>query len=621
MRHGRTLLLALSLVVAACGSKSKRSDRGARPPGPPALVATYPALAERLGPTDALLAWFDVALLSTSVAPSVAAVESTQAALTKGGSAALVGTNVVAFAPSTPWALDAAVTLTIDTTLRSAADVALSTTQTIVRGTAPATDRPGGAPLGSNHGVVALRDGRLLVSGGNLGGGAIVTSTTLVDPDTGAATVSGDLGAPRYGHACVLLDDGTVAAVGGQTSSTALATTVEVYDPATGAWSLRASGLAPRMTLHGVHRLPDGRWLVVGGYQNTGQTEPQTAIQVLTADMSAVTTSALTSTLGGQSVLLPGAVVVFGNEGGTNPAPTDDVEVIEFDASLPDPVTRITRLPSVLVAPPGTAPNGWAHPSACVIPGDGRILVQTADATSIVQVTLNGAAPPTATAAAGPALTGRGRTFARLVPTPDGSVLIGPGGRSPGGSGTDPVADLFRPTSGGGSLVALTPRVGRRSAAAATLRDGRVALVGGREGGLSGPLLTGADTLEVFTLEALAQASIGTDRRTIGIGVAPADGTPIGAAERTFTFFTSGALDPATVSLPAALTVTRNGQPAAHTAALAGPRRLTVTLAPSVALAPGDVVEVQLGAALRDLEGRTLDLGRGVTRATWTVRS
>lgn len=627
MSPPRSLLLAVSvtlpLTVVACGGKGKSSTRGAVPPGSPTLVGTSPSDGERVGPTDALIATFDVALLTTSVAPAVAAIESAQAALAKAGATALVGTNVVAFAPGAPWALDAVVTLTIDTTLRSAADVPLAGAQTIARATAPTTERPGGPGGGSSPGssqsVVALRDGRLLVSGGNLGGtiGAVVT-TTLVDPTTGAATAGGDLAAPRFSHVPVLLDDGKVAAVGGQTSS-AIHTTIEVFDPASNAWSVRASGLAPRTTLQGVFRLADGRWLVVGGYANTAQSVPQTTIQVLSADMSVVTTSALTSTLGGQVVMIPGAVVLFGNEGGATPGPTDDLEVLEVDASLTDPVTRVTRLADVLVAPAGSTPGGWAHPSACVIPGDGRILVQVADATSIVDVTLNGATPPTALGVAGPALIGRGRTFTRMLPTPDGSVLIGPGGRSPGGSGTDPVADLFRP-AGAGSLVPLTPRTGRRSSSLGVLADGRIALVGGRQGGLTGPLLTGADTLEVLTHEALAQGSIRTSRQTIGIGVAPVDSGTIAATGRTFTFFTSGALDPATVSLAAALSVTVDAQPVAYTATLTSARRLTVTLAPSVTLAPGDVVEVRLGAALRDLEGRTLDLTRGVTRGAWTVR-
>ncbi|MCO5165400.1 MAG: hypothetical protein M9894_03410 [Planctomycetes bacterium] len=606
------VVAALALAATACNTGSGRRSRAA---AAPTLAALHPAAGEVLGPTDPLVAVFDVALLATSVAPSVAAVESVAAPSAKAGSVSQPAPEAALFAPQAPWALDATVTLEVATTLRSARDLPLAAPVVATRSTAPTTARVAMTQTGSNPGVVGLADGRLLVAGGNQGGAAgALRTTTVVDPRAGAAVPSGDLVEPRFGHVAVLLAGGQVAVVGGQTAA-ALHTTVEVWDPATGAWTVRLTGVAPRTSLHAVLPLTDGRWLVVGGYANTGQTQPQPVIEVLTADMSAVSASAQVASLGGQAALLPAGdvVLLFGRVAA---GPTTDAEVLRLDAAQPDPVVSVTRLQGVLVTPAG-ATSDWNHPSAAALP-DGRVLVQQADATCVV--TLTSQAPPATTAIPGPVLQGRGRTFTRLVPAPDGSLLIGPGGRSPGASGTDPVADLYRPgpAGGAGELTPLTPRTGRRSSGVAALRDGRIVVVGGREGGLSGPLLGGQDAVEVFSLEALAQASIGLDRRTIAIGVAPAAGWPIGPSDRTFIFVTSGALDPTTAALAQAVTATVNGQAAGATATLVGPRRLEVTL--SAPAAAGDRVEVVLGPALRDLEGRPLDLTRGVTSAAWRVR-
>ncbi|MBX3466396.1 MAG: hypothetical protein KF878_05790 [Planctomycetes bacterium] len=621
LAHVRTglVLLAIGVLHAGCGGSSSKGRTTAASPAAgtaPTLVGVEPGAGQRVGPTDPLVATFDVALLASTVAAAVAVSESAGASGTKVGHVSQSAAEVVVFGPDLPWALDASVTLQVATSLRAADGTPLAAAASVTRSAAPTTDRISTTHVGSNIGVVTLRDGRLLLCGGNVGAptGAI-DLTTIVDPSTGVATASGPLSQPRFGHVTVLLADGRVAVVGGQTTTT-LHTTIEVWDPATGVWTVQAPAMALRTSMHAVLPLTGGRWLVVGGYANTAQSQPQTVVEVLAADMSAVTASAQATTLGGQAALLGASTVaLFGR---VTAGPTRDVEVLRLDAAQADPVTSVTRLSNVLVAPAGATAD-WNHPSVGPL-ADGRALVQQADATCVVTVSLQGA--PTATGVAGPHLVGRGRTFTRLLPTQDGALLIGPGGRSPGASGTDPVADLFRPGAAGaaGTVVALTPRTGRRSAGVAALRDGRIMVVGGRDGGLSGPLLGGLDSIEVFTHEALAQSALGARRETIGIGLEPASGWSITTTDRTFTFVTSGALAPNTTTLSQALTVRVNGQPAASSASLAAPRRLVVTLAGSVTLAAGDWVEVSLGPGLRDVEGRTLDLTRGVTSGVWRVR-
>ena len=76
-----------------------------------------------------------------------------------------------------------------------------------------------------------------------------------------------------------------------------------------------------------------------------------------------------------------------------------------------------------------------------------------------------------------------------MLPRADGTLFVGPGGLS--SNDTAPVADIYRPGPVGQLGAFLPITVGeRRSYVAGTLRDGRVALIAGRSGSLSGgPLL------------------------------------------------------------------------------------------------------------------------------------
>src|SRR4029077_19454885 len=122
-----------------------------------------------------------------------------------------------------------------------------------------------------------LDEGTVLAAGGcsdpgcelgSLGG----TTAELFDPETGAFTRTGDLGAFRDDHAAVLLPDGRVLLAGGWGIGGVLDTT-ELYRAASGRFSPGPPMTSPRAGFTAV-TLADGRVLLAGGFLDN---EPTTA--------------------------------------------------------------------------------------------------------------------------------------------------------------------------------------------------------------------------------------------------------------------------------------------------------------------------------------------------------
>jgi len=66
------------------------------------------------------------------------------------------------------------------------------------------------------HTATLLPNGRVLVAGGQVIGGGVLTSAEVYDPATGDWVDTGSLDTPRYSHTATLLPNGQVLAAGGR---------------------------------------------------------------------------------------------------------------------------------------------------------------------------------------------------------------------------------------------------------------------------------------------------------------------------------------------------------------------------------------------------------------------
>jgi N-acetylneuraminic acid mutarotase len=122
--------------------------------------------------------------------------------------------------------------------------------------------------------VVVLQDGRVLAAGGGMGSEELprYASAEIFDPNTGQWTPTGSMTAPRSEteHAVLRLRDGRVLVPGGHTAPHAPVSSADLYNPTTGTWS--AAGFMSVLRAGHVAVLLNGNRgvMVMGGYSIEG---------------------------------------------------------------------------------------------------------------------------------------------------------------------------------------------------------------------------------------------------------------------------------------------------------------------------------------------------------------
>jgi len=119
-------------------------------------------------------------------------------------------------------------------------------------------------------GIVRLKDGRLLLCGGQIGSNDSTTRAETFDPATLTWSPVTPMNQKRRNFSAILLSDGKVLVVGGM-GGTEYLNSAEIYDPAQNTWTLTASMAVARST-PGVALFPNAQQqvLAVGGVGTSG---------------------------------------------------------------------------------------------------------------------------------------------------------------------------------------------------------------------------------------------------------------------------------------------------------------------------------------------------------------
>lgn len=270
-------------------------------------------------------------------------------------------------------------------------------------------------------GVAPLRDGRVLVAGGDDQTGTPLGTVEVFDPASGTWSPLPSMPVPRVAPMAAQLPDGRVLIAGGSTTgSPAALQSALIFDPGSGTYTPTGNMLSPRSG-SAVSALADGRVLIAGGinflttYDTAEAYNPQTGTFSAVGNLSTVRQGKPTA-----SPLPGGGALVMGGTNSGGGSPFDTAEAF-------NPASN-----SFSAAGIGTMSTGRSAAVSASLP-DGRILVAGGtDATAKALVSAEAFSPQTGTfSSAGIGSMGTPRISAMAAPLPDGRVLVAGGTTGP----------------------------------------------------------------------------------------------------------------------------------------------------------------------------------------------
>ncbi len=199
------------------------------------------------------------------------------------------------------------------------------------------------------HAQLLLSDGTILISGGNNStplATAEAKTIERVNLSTGTSTVVATMSEPRREHIQVLLKDGRVLIAGGEVSPSVATGSMEVLDPTTNQLTPLTSTIEPRIGALS-YQLSNGNILVLGGFRRTSPTE-QPVFSIEMIEFPSLTVKRLSNiNLGrieGNSFLFPFGKDRFNISGGRE-------RTAFYDSALPNsevwnPVTELSTIAS-----------------------------------------------------------------------------------------------------------------------------------------------------------------------------------------------------------------------------------------------------------------------------------
>src|SRR6266851_9437416 len=376
----------------------------------------------------------------------------------------------------------------------------------------------GGAVAQPRAGASAapLQDGRVLITGGDIGTGPTATADFVAnDGSTSAAPL---MGAPRSSHISVVLQDGRVLVVGGFTSG-GVANSAEIFDPALNSWSGVAGGMVEARAGAGAVVLNDGRVLITGGqgYSGTAKQsaeifDPASGAFSFFGTLSSARKSHAAALLSDGRVLIVG-----GSDANNNVLATSDIY---------DPLTgTISAGPSLSTPRQGLSATTLLDGRVLVAGGNNTVVNPDGSSSSVdlssAEILDAGATAFSTSASA--LLTARSGHQAFLLPY-NNSVLI-VGGTSSGTAIAS--AELYIPwggTSQSGMFQATTSMSTARSTAtgSALQQDGVLLVAGGKDA--SGAALSSSDLYGFATVKTdAADYPPGTTVNITGSGWKPGE--------------------------------------------------------------------------------------------------